>query len=523
MVPIANRPVMSYAIEILAQFGVKDIVVSLFHSGALIESYFGDGRRWGVNLDYVLQREPWGTAGALYWAKHALHDTFIVIPADSIFEVNVEALIDFHQVHRSTGTAVLQEINNNQNQGIHPRDEEYSPTQEDSSIERTFCETGVYLFEPQVLDFIPPRRKIGISDYLLPTLSEAGHSITEYKTCCYWNALDTFECYLEAQKYFLNQNQGNGSGSVDYSLFSEFQSSRLDQITKGVWVGKNSVVHPSTQLIPPVRIGENSRIGPNVEVGPNSVIGANVVIDAGATVKESTLLDDTYIGQLVNIERRLVYKRLVIDLTTAQSIEVPDQLIVGQTFRAISDSSLRRIADLFFAGACIVLCLPLALLLSVISYFFSKKFFEWVPALGTRIKPSGKSSHDKEYSFNLLRFPIQNKDRKPTWFGQLIKRLDWQRIPELWNVIIGDISMVGVMPLSPGDRTRLNEPWQKSRNVCFPGFTGLWYTQAANMDDLDDLLITDAYYAATRNWKGDIKIILKTCIVWIKKLGAIFG
>ena len=65
MVPLANRPVMSYAVENLARFGIKNIIVNLFNSAARIASYFGDGSRWGVKLDYILQREPWGSAGAL--------------------------------------------------------------------------------------------------------------------------------------------------------------------------------------------------------------------------------------------------------------------------------------------------------------------------------------------------------------------------------------------------------------------------------------------------------------------------
>ena len=523
MVPLANRPLMSYAIECLARFGIKNILVSLFHSAALIESYFGDGSRWGVKLDYVLQKEPWGTAGALHWAKNALQKSFLVMPADSILEVNLDAVVDFHRAQGNIGTVVFQEINHNQNRKSHYIDEGFSPPPAENPIAETNDDIGVYVFEPDVLDYIPARRKIEIGEHLLPTLTAAGYSLAKFKTCGYWNALGTFERYLDAQQHYLTQDQDKSKDSVDYSMFSNIYSSRSEQITEGVWVGKNSTIHPSTEIISPVRIGENSRIGPDVELGPNSVVGANVVIDAGATVRESTLLDNTYVGQLVNIEKRLVYKRLVIDLQTAESIEIPDQLLVGQTYNAISDSSLRRFADLVFAGTCVFFVFPLALILGVFTFLSAGRFFEQVPALGTRIKPTGQYSPEKEHSFNLLRFPILNKQGKSTSFGQQIKRLDWHRIPELWNVIKGDMSFVGVMPLSPDDQTHIEEPWQKSRNVCFPGFTGLWYSMDADTGNLDEILITDAYYAATRKWQGDIKLVWMTCLTWLRKVRALFG
>jgi NDP-sugar pyrophosphorylase family protein len=517
MVPIANRPIMSYAVESLARFGIKNIIVNLFNSAARIESYFGDGSRWGVKLDYILQREPWGTAGALSWAKPALHEPFIVMPADSILEVDFQALIETHRGHKNIGTIVLQELELGQDLETQLVENEVAQLAENGSHGLTLCETGAYIFEPDVLGFIPARRNIDITDHLLPSLSSNGHGITKFKTSGYWNALDTFECYLDAQKHFLIQNQDAVPGSIYYTLFSEMYSSRSKQISKGVWVGNNSAIHPSSKLISPVIIGENSNIGPNVELGPNSVIGANVAIDAGATVKESILLDNTYVGRLVNIEGRLVNKHLVIDLSTSQSVEVPDQLIIGQTFQAISDGGLHRLADLFFAGFCFILFLPLILIIGIICYFNSRQFFEWVPALGTLIKPTGQHSPETEFSFNLLRFPVLSQDGNTTWYGQQIKRLDWHRIPELWNVIKGDMSIVGVMPLAPGDKTHLRESWQKSRNDYFPGFTGLWYTQSANPDELDEILVTDAYYAATRNWQGDFMLVWKTGMTWLRK------
>ena len=93
MLPVANRPAMVYAIEMLARQGIKKIMVSLYHMGGSVEAYFGDGRRWGIEIEYVLQREAWGTAGALKWAEHSLTDTCMVLPADIIIDLDIEAIL----------------------------------------------------------------------------------------------------------------------------------------------------------------------------------------------------------------------------------------------------------------------------------------------------------------------------------------------------------------------------------------------------------------------------------------------
>src|SRR5262245_7602438 len=77
LVPIANRPVMAVAVEILARAGYKNLLVSLCNNGGSIASYFGNGSRWGVQIEYLIQREGWGSAGALAWAGQLLTETVL--------------------------------------------------------------------------------------------------------------------------------------------------------------------------------------------------------------------------------------------------------------------------------------------------------------------------------------------------------------------------------------------------------------------------------------------------------------
>ena len=99
---------MAYNLELLGRMGFKHILVSVHSLAHIIETYFGNGQRWGVSLEYLLQRDTLGSAGALRWAKLHLTDPFIVIPADQIADLDISEAIDRHISQRATATVIVQ-------------------------------------------------------------------------------------------------------------------------------------------------------------------------------------------------------------------------------------------------------------------------------------------------------------------------------------------------------------------------------------------------------------------------------
>ena len=191
MLPVLNRPVMAYPLELLARVGFKEVLVSLYHQGGAIESYFGSGRRWGVHLNYVLQRQEWGAAGALKWAASLLKEAFIVLPADSLVDVELEAAVVQHLACGSAATVIA-------------HSQPYGPPVRLDVASRAVCrtggnytlyQTGAYIFEPAVLEYIPARTDFDIIQDLLPALLEGGAPVHVYQMAGYWNPLTTFEKY----------------------------------------------------------------------------------------------------------------------------------------------------------------------------------------------------------------------------------------------------------------------------------------------------------------------------------------
>ena len=110
MVPVMNRPVMQYSIELFKKYGINDIGVTLQYLPGMIQDYFGDGRQDSINLHYFIEDKPLGTAGSVKNAQEILDDTFIVLSGDALTNIDLEKAIDFHRQNQSIATLVLKKV-----------------------------------------------------------------------------------------------------------------------------------------------------------------------------------------------------------------------------------------------------------------------------------------------------------------------------------------------------------------------------------------------------------------------------
>ena len=112
MVPIFNKPIMEYIINLLKDHGITDIVVTLQFLPQMIKNYFGDGSDLGVNLSYAIEQSPLGTAGSVKNAEAYLDETFVVISGDALTDFDLNAIIDFHKQKKSLTTIALKRVEN---------------------------------------------------------------------------------------------------------------------------------------------------------------------------------------------------------------------------------------------------------------------------------------------------------------------------------------------------------------------------------------------------------------------------
>lgn len=96
MIPIDGKPVLEWEIECLKSQGFKDFIITVSHLGSIIMNYFGDGSKFGVNIEYYFEEIPLGNAGALFKIKDKLTDIFLLLNADSIFDIDFKKFVEYH-------------------------------------------------------------------------------------------------------------------------------------------------------------------------------------------------------------------------------------------------------------------------------------------------------------------------------------------------------------------------------------------------------------------------------------------
>jgi lipopolysaccharide/colanic/teichoic acid biosynthesis glycosyltransferase len=191
-------------------------------------------------------------------------------------------------------------------------------------------------------------------------------------------------------------------------------------------------------------------------------------------------------------------------------------LLAGRALPSELGGSIRRLIDALVAAGLLLITLPLALIIAVLARLSTGSVFQSQPVVRHRARPGD------ERPMLLLQFAVQDKEGQITRIGRWLQRFELHRLPELWNVLTGDMHLVGVKPLPVDAAHLLKEDWQRKRYECLPGITGLWYTQhtdlspSGQIDNLDEMLVADAFYTTTNNWRTDFKLLLQTPFAWFR-------
>src|SRR5665213_93201 len=293
MLPMANIPMMEHVVNLLRTHGFEDIVVTVAFMANAIRTYFGDGSEFGVSMVYATESTPLGTAGSVRNAKDELDERFLVISGDVLTDIDLGAVLDFHDRHGGLATLALKAVENPLEFGI-------VITNEDGSIER-FLEkptwgqvfsdtinTGIYVLEPEIFDFIPGGRAVDFSGESFPAALAAGRGLFGYVADGYWEDVGTLEAYLSSHRDILD-----GKVQVDIHGYP---------LRPGVWVGKGAEIDPTVDLVGPAVIGDNCVVGPGARLGAYCTLGRNVRIGDNAVVERSVVHDNTYLGSGVWVE-----------------------------------------------------------------------------------------------------------------------------------------------------------------------------------------------------------------------------
>jgi NDP-mannose synthase len=201
LVPVGGKPILEIVIRQLKECGFRRITLAVGYMSDLIRAYFQDGSKWGVHIDYSVEANPLGTAGPLSLID-GLDETFLLMNADVLTNLDYRKLISYHQLQGGVATigAYTKEVTIDLGviipNGDH-RIKEYLEKPKSTHL----VSMGIYIFEPQVLEFIEPETYLDFPD-LIRTLLTQDLPVNHYLFQGYWLDIGRHEDYQKASEEF---------------------------------------------------------------------------------------------------------------------------------------------------------------------------------------------------------------------------------------------------------------------------------------------------------------------------------
>ncbi|MDY7015397.1 MAG: NDP-sugar synthase, partial [Cyanobacteriota bacterium] len=305
MVPILNRPIAEHIINLLKRHHITETIATLHYLPDVMRDYFQDGSDFDIQMTYAVEEDqPLGTAGCVKNIADLLDDTFIVISGDSITDFDLSAAIAFHRQKQARATLVLTRVPNPVEFGVVITDKEQKIVRflEKPSTSEIFSDTvntGIYILEPEVLQYLPANEESDFSKDLFPLLLEKGEPMYGYVAEGYWCDVGHLDAYREAQYDGLNKKV-----QLDFAYAEQ---------SPGVWVGQNTYIDPSAKIEKPVLIGSNCRIGPRARIESGTIIGDNATIGADANLKRPIVLNGAIVGEEAHLRACVISRGARID------------------------------------------------------------------------------------------------------------------------------------------------------------------------------------------------------------------
>ncbi len=284
LVPLLGKPVMGYAVDLLKKHGLNDIGVTLWYQPQKIKKAFGRGEGYGVRVRYHEEKAPLGTAGSVKMAQKHLKETFFVLSGDGLTDCDLKKALSFHKEKNALATLVLKRVSIPLPYGVVVTDRESRIIRfiEKPTWNRAYSNlvnTGIYILEPEILDYIPNTGAPDFGKDIFPALVSGGLPVYGCETEAYWCDVGDQTAYLEAQMDLLR-------GTVD--------------LPHAAGEDRDAVIDPLSRIEGNCLIGKDSRIGPGALIR-NSVIGQRCVIEPGAVIEDSCLWDEVHIGEKARI------------------------------------------------------------------------------------------------------------------------------------------------------------------------------------------------------------------------------
>jgi len=320
MIPILQKPVMEFLLELLREHGFTEIMVNVSHLAEEIENYFRDGQRFGVEIAYSFEGriedgeligDAVGSAGGLkkiQTFQRFFDDTFVVLCGDALIDLDLSEAVRRHKAKGAMASLITKRVPRDQvsSYGVVVTDDDgrVRSFQEKPAVDEAASDminTGIYIFEPEVLDYVPAGVPFDIGSDLFPRLVADGAPFYALPMEFEWVDIGKVPDYWQAIRSVLQ-------GDVRQVQIPG------KEVRPGIYAGLNVAANwDKINVQGPIYVGGMTRIEDGATIIGPAMIGPSCHICEGATIDNSIIFDYSRIGPGVRLVEKLVFGRYCVD------------------------------------------------------------------------------------------------------------------------------------------------------------------------------------------------------------------
>jgi len=201
LLEVGSKPILETIIENFIDYGFKRFYLSVNYKAEMLREYFGDGSKWGVEIDYISEEMAMGTAGPLGLLPEKPEQPFIVMNGDLLTKVNFQQLLDFHNEHHAKATVCVREYDFQIPYGVVTMDKFKLTGIEEKPVHRFFVNAGIYVLTPEVIELIPSQTRFDMTELLDNCLNNS-HEAVVFPIREYWMDIGRIDDLERAKKEY---------------------------------------------------------------------------------------------------------------------------------------------------------------------------------------------------------------------------------------------------------------------------------------------------------------------------------
>jgi bifunctional UDP-N-acetylglucosamine pyrophosphorylase/glucosamine-1-phosphate N-acetyltransferase len=299
LIKVGGKPILEHCLDAVRTSGIEETLMVIHYMGDAIRQYFGDGKKFGLKIEYVEQKAVLGTGNAVSIVEPHIKDDFLLVYGDLLFSAEaVKNVIDLHKREKPAATMAVVPVENPEEYGIVELEDEKhvkriveKPNRNEAPS--NLANAGVYVFSTEIFDKIretsaSARGELEITDAISQLLNEKKTVLAVKISRGDWMDIGRPWDLLEANRWALERIDHKVRGLVENG------ASLIGPVT----VAETARIRSGAYVEGPAFIGEESDIGPNCYIRPYTSVGKKVRIGNACEIKNSIIMDNVHIGHL---------------------------------------------------------------------------------------------------------------------------------------------------------------------------------------------------------------------------------